>query len=120
MTSQARYEKRLERSKPVLEAFYSWLNAINALPKSMIGAAKHYALSQKKYLVRYLMDGRLEISNNRAERSIKPFVIGRKNLLFANTPRGARASAIIYSMIEIDCRSICAIRSRSAQYRSNI
>ncbi len=46
------------------------------------------------------MDGRLEISNNRSERSIKPFVIGRKNWLFANTPRGARASAIIYSIIE--------------------
>lgn len=46
------------------------------------------------------MDGRLEISNNRAERSIKPFVIGRKNFLFANTPRGARASAIMFSVIE--------------------
>jgi hypothetical protein len=46
------------------------------------------------------MDGRLEISNNRAERSIKPFVIGRKNFLFANTPRGAKASAIMFSIIE--------------------
>ncbi|WP_340672936.1 transposase domain-containing protein, partial [Brevibacillus agri] len=45
-------------------------------------------------------DGRLEIDNNRSERSIKPFVIGRKNWLFANTPRGAKASAIIYSVIE--------------------
>ena len=44
-------------------------------------------------------DGRLEISNNRAERSIKPFVIGRKNWLFANTPRGAKASAIMFSII---------------------
>ena len=57
-------------------------------------------MSQRKYLERYLLDGRLEISNNRAERSIKPFVIGRKNWLFANTPRGARASAVIYSSIE--------------------
>ena len=46
------------------------------------------------------MDGRLEISNNRAERSIKPFVMGRKNFLFANVPRGAETSAIIYSLIE--------------------
>jgi transposase len=46
-----------------------------------------------------LLDGRLEISNNRAERSIKPFVIGRKNWLFANTPNGARASAVYYSLI---------------------
>ena len=48
----------------------------------------------------YLKDGRLELSNNRAERSIKPFVIDRKNFLFANTPSGARSSAIIFSLIE--------------------
>jgi hypothetical protein len=53
-----------------------------------------------KYLDRYLSDRRLEISNNRAERSIKPFVIDRKNFLFANTPRGAKASAIMFSLIE--------------------
>ncbi len=51
-------------------------------------------------LARFLEDGRIELSNNRAERSIKPFVIGRKNWLFANTPRGARASAVIYSIVE--------------------
>ena len=45
-------------------------------------------------------DGRLEIDNNRAERSIKPFVIGRKNWMFSNTPRGAQASAIVYSVVE--------------------
>ena len=48
----------------------------------------------------YLKDGRLELSNNRAERSIKPFVIDRKNFLFANTPSGARSSAVIFSLIE--------------------
>ena len=52
------------------------------------------------YLIRYLEDGRLELSNNRAERSIKPFVMGRKNWLFANTPAGAQSSAVIYSLIE--------------------
>jgi len=57
-------------------------------------------LGQWKYFERYLVDGRLEISNNRAERSIKPFVIGRKNFLFANTPRGAESSAVIFSIIE--------------------
>jgi len=48
----------------------------------------------------FFCDGRLEIDNNRAERSIKLFVIGRKNWLFANTPRGAKASATIYSIVE--------------------
>ena len=47
-----------------------------------------------------MQDGRLEISNNRGERAIKPVVIGRKNFLFCNTPRGARASAIVYSIVE--------------------
>ena len=47
-----------------------------------------------------LEDGHLEIDNNAAERAIKPFVIGRKNWLFSNTPRGAKASATLYSIIE--------------------
>ena len=69
-------------------------------PKSALGKALHYLREQWPYLIRYLEDGRLELSNNRAERSIKPFVIGRKNFLFANTPLGAQSSAVIYSLIE--------------------
>jgi len=95
-----RFRERQERSKQVLDDFFSWVTGLNVLPKSLLGKAIHYAISQRKYLERYLLDGRLEISNNRAERSIKPFVIGRKNFLFANTPRGAKASAIMFSMIE--------------------
>ena len=95
-----RLEKRQDKSKPVLLEFFTWAESLNVLPKSPIGSAVHYALSQRKYLEAYLLDGRLEISNNRAERSIKPFVIDRKNFLFANTPRGAAASAIMFSLIE--------------------
>ena len=69
-------------------------------PKSSMGRAIHYLLEQWPYLIRYLEDGRLELSNNRAERSIKPFVMGRKNWIFANTPGGAQASSVIYSLIE--------------------
>ena len=100
MTPRDRYKKRLELSKPLGEEIYQWAATVNVLPKSATGQARHYLLSQRKYLERYLMDGRLEISNNRAERSIKPFVIDRKNFLFANTPRGARASAVMFSIIE--------------------
>jgi len=97
-----RYEKRLEKSKPILDAFLSWLKIQEqkALPKSGIGEAIAYCLNQWDKLVAFLEDGRLEIDNNRSERSIKPVVIGRKNWLFANTPQGARASAIIYSIVE--------------------
>ena len=52
------------------------------------------------YLVCYLENGRLELSNNWTERNIKPFVMGRKNWLFANTPAGAQSSAVVYSLIE--------------------
>ena len=70
------------------------------LPKSLFGIAVNYGREQWTKLICFLEDGRIELSNNRAERSIKPFVIGRKNWLFANTPKGARASAVIYSLVE--------------------
>jgi len=69
-------------------------------PKSTLGKAFHYLLEQWPYLIRYLKNGRLELSNNRTERSIKPFVMGKKNWLFTNTPAGAQSSAVIYSIIE--------------------
>src|SRR5690554_4400412 len=75
------------------------MEGLGALPSSMLGKAVSYARSQKRYIERYLTDGRLEISNNRAERSIRPFIIGRKNWLFSNTPAGARSSAIYYSLV---------------------
>jgi len=100
LTPEDRHKHRLKYSKPVLDEFYAWAEVLKPLPKSGIGKAVHYLLSQKKYLERFLLDGRLELSNNRAENSMRPFVIGRKNFLFANTPRGAKASAIMYSLIE--------------------
>ena len=100
LAPEERFVKRLEQSKPVLEKFFAWAVSLNAVPKTGIGIAVYYALSQRKYLEYYLLDGRLEISNNRAERSIKPFVVDRKNFLFANTPRGAKASAVMFSLIE--------------------
>lgn len=99
-TPEERYTERQERMKPVLDAFEAWANTRCAAPKSKLGKALTYLKEQWPNLVMFLQDGRLEISNNRAERSIKPFVMGRKNFLFANTPGGARASAVIYSLIE--------------------
>ena len=95
-------KQRQGRAKPVLDALFSWAEEKQKVtpPKSALGKALHYLKEQRPYLLRYLEDGRLEMSNNRAERSIKPFVMGRKNWLFANTPAGAQASAVIYSLIE--------------------
>jgi len=99
-TTDQRYEERLKQAKPVLDAMLSWANSRTAAPKSALGKAFHYLKEQWPYLTNYLKDGRLEISNNRAERSIKPFVIDRKNFLFANTPKGATGSAIMFSLIQ--------------------
>jgi len=100
LSPDERFSKRLEFAKPMADEFFAWAEQFCNMPKTPVGKAAHYVLSQRKYLERYLLDGRLEISNNRAERSIKPFVIDRKNFLFANTPRGAKASAIMFSIIE--------------------
>lgn len=101
-TRDERYAARLERSRPVLDAFSAWLRKQKPriLPKSAFGQAITYCLNQWEKLEAFMKDGRLEIDNNRSERSIKPFVIGRKNWMFSNTPRGAKASASIYSIIE--------------------
>ena len=99
-TTEDRYEERLKQAKPVLDAMLSWANSRTAAPKSALGKAFHYLKEQWPYLTNYLKDGRLEISNNRAERSIKPFVIDRKNFLFANTPKGSTGSAIMFSLIQ--------------------
>ena len=99
-TAEQRYEERLKQAKPVLDAMFAWANSRTAAPKSALGKAFHYLKEQWPYLTNYLKDGRLEISNNRAERSIKPFVIDRKNFLFANTPKGATGSAIMFSLIQ--------------------
>ena len=101
-TPEERYEIRLKRSKLVLDAFSAWLKVQTpkVLPKSALGKAIKYCRNQWHKLIVFLEDGRLEIDNNRSERSIKPFVIGRKNFLFSNTPKGAKSSAIIYSIVE--------------------
>lgn len=100
LSPEERYKQRLKQEKPVLDAMLAWANTRAAAPKSALGAALAYLKDQWQYLCNYLKDGRLELSNNRAERSIKPFVIGRKNFLFANTPSGAKSSAVIFSLIE--------------------
>lgn len=77
-----------------------WANIRNAAPKSKLGIALNYLKNQWSDLTANLQVGRIELSNNRVERSIKPFVISRKNFLFANTARGAKSSAVMFSLIE--------------------
>jgi transposase len=95
-----KYQLRQEKTKPLLEQFYQWLEKANVPPKSALGKAIQYCKNQWHKLVRFIEDGDLNIDNNRAERAVKPFVIGRKNWLFSNTANGAKASAMLYSIIE--------------------
>ncbi|PKK39013.1 Mobile element protein [Clostridiaceae bacterium JG1575] len=86
-----RYERRLDLVKPKVEALQEWLRKERMMvtPKSKLGEAIAYSLNHWENLTRFLVDGDLERSNNRAERGIKQFVIGRKNDLFSDSVRGA-------------------------------
>ncbi|MEE9302420.1 MAG: IS66 family transposase [Thiotrichaceae bacterium] len=97
-----KHRLRQEKALPLLNCFKVWLDesALHIPPKTVLGKAIGYAIRQWHKLIRYLEDGHLNIDNNRAERAIKPFVIGRKNWLFSYTVSGANASAVLYSLIE--------------------
>ena len=100
MTPEKRLEERLKFSKPILEAYFKWLETVNPFAGSKLAQAVVYSRNQRKPLSAFLLDGRIEISNNRAENAIRPFCVGRKNWLFADTVRGAQSSAIAYSIVE--------------------
>ena len=100
LTPEDRFCKRLELEKPILEAFWCWLESLNVLKGSALGKAVTYAMNQRPFMENYLLDGRCALSNNAAENAIRPFTVGRKNWLFADTPKGASASAAVYSLIE--------------------
>ena len=100
LSPEQRKQKRQELAKPILDEFLSWGSTRITSGKSKLGEALTYLHNNGKELSEYLNDGRLEISNNLAERSIKPFVIDRKNFLFANTPKGAVASTVMFSIIQ--------------------
>jgi hypothetical protein len=99
-TAAEKYHARQQQAKPIVEKLYAWLIKQNVLATGKLGEAITYLNNQCPKLVRYLDDGLLNIDNNRAERAIKPFVIGRKNWLFSQTATGANASAALYSIIE--------------------
>lgn len=102
LTPAERFEMRMKEASPILDDFHRWLSDHNAkaLPKGKLGEAVRYCINQWALLEAYLLDGRIAIDNNLAERAIKPFVIGRKNFLFSKSPKGATASAVCYSIIQ--------------------
>jgi len=86
----------------MMDAFLAWLKEVKPLlvPKSYAFEAVNYALNQWPYFENVLLDGRLELTNNRVERSLRPFTIGRNNWVMMKTDRGAHDSAMIYSIVQ--------------------
>ena len=102
MSADQRHTLRQEKAKPIWDELRAWLdkNLGAAPPQTYTGQAINYLAADWPRLIRYLDDGRVEISNVLCENAIRPFVIGRKNWLFSDTPAGAHASARLYSIIE--------------------
>jgi len=92
---------RNERSRPLLESLKQWLEEIlgSLSKKSDTAMAVRYALGRWEALMRYCDDGRVEIDNNAAERSLRAVALGRKNYLFAGSDRGGESAAVLYSLI---------------------
>ncbi|MEL0630891.1 IS66 family transposase, partial [Psychromonas aquatilis] len=97
-----KYTARQADSLPILNKLNTWLeqNQRHLVGNSKLIEAANYLANQWHKLIRYLDNGQLSIDNNRAERAVKPFVIGRKNWLFSQTTNGAHASATLYSIVE--------------------
>ena len=98
MTAEERYKQRQVKVKPLLDAFFAWLETLQVSGKSALSKAVAYALNEKPYLYTFLENGNVPIDNNRAENAIRPFAVGRKNWLFSNTANGAKCSAALYSI----------------------
>ncbi len=95
-----RFEQRQILLSPLMEEFFDWCRQQAVLPGSKLGSAIDYALKYEETFKKVLEDGRLVLSNNLAERAIKSLVMGRKNWLFSQSYEGAKAGAIIMSLLE--------------------
>jgi transposase len=95
-------QKRMLETKPLLEQFHQWLllKLDQTPPKGLLGKALAYTLNQWPRLIVFLDHGFMTPDNNLAENAIRPFVVGRKNWLFSKTPKGAKATAVLYSLVE--------------------
>lgn len=100
-TFEQRHEYRNQKARPVLDAFFNWLEEQRPRKGSRFEKAVNYALNRVPYLDTYLEDGRCSFSNNLSENAIRPFTVGRKNWLFSDSSKGAQASAIVYTMVEM-------------------
>ncbi len=100
-TFQQRTEYRPQKEKPILKAFWTWISQQTPKKGTRFEKAVNYAQNHKELSMTYLEDGRCSFSNNLSENAICLFTLGRKNWLFSDTPKGAEASAAVYTMAEM-------------------
>ena len=98
---EKRKQLRLEKEKPVLAAFWSWLDLQKPVWNTRMDKTINYVLNWHDTAETYLEDGRCSFTNNLSENAIRPFAVGRKNWLFSNSVEGANASAVVYTMVEM-------------------
>lgn len=102
LSYEEKKEKRQEASRAILDAFWAWVSETSALftTNEKLTEALGYVTNQRKYLETFLEDGRLPISNNLCEAGIKTYATHRRAWLFADTPKGATANAVLYTLVE--------------------
>ena len=100
-TYEQRYEFRNKKAPKILKAFWIWLDRQNPTKGSRMDKAVTYTRNQKPYAETYLQDGRCSLSNNLSENSVRGVCVGRRNWLFCDTPGGAHASSVVYTMVEM-------------------
>lgn len=98
--SQARFDLRQEKLRPLRECYWALLDRFEAAEGAALSKAKNYLLNQKDPLNAVLRDGGLELTNNLIERTVKPLVMARKNFLFCDTAKGVDASALCFNVME--------------------
>lgn len=101
LTPDQKQKIRQQEAVPLWASFKEWVQSIQEKvpPKSDLGGAIHYFLSEYDLLTGYLKDSRLEMDNGFIERAIRKFAIGRNNWLFSDTEAGAESSAVLYSLV---------------------
>ena len=99
LSDEERAAERKRQTKPIIDEFYAWIETIFK-PSGKLKEAVTYAVNQKDFLCTFLYHGEVEASNNTVENAQRGVVLGRKNWLFCDTPKGAHASAIAYSILE--------------------
>lgn len=93
--------RRLKDQKPVIEGFLAWLKQVNPGSNGKLKKAITYIKNREEFLMTYLEDGRCSLSNNLSENCIRPVTVGRKNWLFSDTPDGANANALYFTIVEM-------------------